>query len=317
MDTFTIHPKGAFSLEEAAQFGFGQRQAGESTDAEGGPMMRLAFCIDGYRRQAGVSVTQAADGTVHGTIWGISDPGAAGPADPDAVIGQVARVLSIDHDATGYQDLRDRDPVIARLMDVAPGLRPPLFYSPYEAALWAVISQRRPRATADQWRARLSGAFGARFVVAGTAMCAAPIPERLVALGVAGVAAAAGIEPTRAERVVGVARAALEGKLDADTISAMSEDQARAELQSIPGIGPFYADLIVIRATGVTDMLPLDEPRLFGLVGELYGVPGPVTPKAVERVAEAWRPWRTWVSVLVRSAGPRLLARCPNPLLSM
>ncbi|MDQ6616365.1 MAG: DNA-3-methyladenine glycosylase 2 family protein [Actinomycetota bacterium] len=304
MDTFTIEPKGPFSLHEAALFGFGQRY-----DSAFDGTMRLAFCVDGYRAQAGVSLTQSVDGTVHGTISPVSaDAKKQAPtADSDAVVAQVARVLSLDHDATGYQALGDDDPVIGRLLDAAPGLRPPLFYSPYEAALWAVISMRRPRPSAERWRSRLAAAAGAGFGVAGTTMWAVPTPERIVEMGRAGVAAAAGVEPARAERVVAVAQAAQAGSLDAATLSALGEDEARATLRSVPGIGPFYADLILIRAAGVTDVLPLKEPRLLGLVGELYGRGAPVSPKQAERLAEAWRPWRTWVAVLFRAAGPRLV----------
>jgi len=305
MDTFTIEPRGPFSLAEAAQFGFGQRQGECRFDGT----MRLAFCVDGYRHHAGVSLTQDEGGSVHGTIWATTDPHhPETPADRDTVIAQAARVLSIDRDATGYQAVGDRDPVVARLLQAAPGLRPPLFYSPYEAALWAVISMRRPRATADRWRTRLSRAAGARFDVAGTEMWAVPTPQRIVEMGAEGVVAATGIDGARAERVVGVAEAAQAGILDAVTLASLGEDAARAELRSIPGIGPFYADLVVIRATGVTDVLPLNEPRLLALLGALYGAGGPMTPKAAERLAETWRPWRTWITVLVRAAGPRILA---------
>jgi DNA-3-methyladenine glycosylase II len=297
MDTFTIEPRGPFSLAEAAQFGFGQRPGERRFDGT----MRLAFCIDGYRGPAGVSVTQDGGGAVHGTIW-------AGQAEREAVIAQVARVLSIDHDATGYAGLAQQDPVIARLQGAAPGLRPPLFYSPYEAALWAVISMRRPRPAVERWRTRLSQAAGAGIDVAGTEMWPAPTPAAILGLGAAGVAAATGVEAARAERVVGVAEAAEVRLLDAATVASLGEDAARAALRSIPGIGPFYADLILIRASGVTDVLPLGEPRLLGLLGALYGSGVPMAPKDAERLAEPWRPWRTWVAVLVRAAGPRILA---------
>ena len=109
-------------------FGFGQRSA---QAFEG--VMRLAFCLDDFSGHAGVEVRQ--DGTgVHCTF--------EGPGKPEAVRRQVARVLSLDHDATGFVAVGDRDPVIARLQAAAPGLRPPLFYSPYEAAAWAVLSVR-------------------------------------------------------------------------------------------------------------------------------------------------------------------------------
>jgi DNA-3-methyladenine glycosylase II len=50
---FTIRPRGPFSLEEAAIFGFGQR-----IDPTWDGVVRLAFCVDGYRDQVGVEIRQ-------------------------------------------------------------------------------------------------------------------------------------------------------------------------------------------------------------------------------------------------------------------
>jgi DNA-3-methyladenine glycosylase II len=294
MEGFTIEPAGPFSLVEAAMFGFGQRH---QTEFDG--TMRLAFCVDGYAAQAGVALTQDDSGTVHGTVCGT-----AGDPDPAAVAGQVARMLSLDHDAAGYVEVGRRDPVIARLQAAAPGLRPPLFHSPYEAAFWAVLSSRRPQAVAEAWRSRIAEARGVRFDVAGTAMWALPTPDRLLDLG-----EVAGIDGVRMERIRGVARAALDGTLDTAAIRRLDSEAARARLRSIPGIGPFYADLILLRGTGATDVLPVDEPRLSALVGELYGLGRPATPGDLRELGETWAPWRTWVAVLVRAAGPRVLGR--------
>ena len=99
---FHISPRGPFSLAEAASFGFGQRE-GQDTGA-GMQLMRLAFCVDGYAVQAGVEVRQDAAGDVRGT-----GAPAAGHR-PGAVRDQVARVLSLDHDATEFVRVGERDP---------------------------------------------------------------------------------------------------------------------------------------------------------------------------------------------------------------
>ena len=57
-------------------------------------------------------------------------------------------------------------PVIGRLHAAAPGLRPPLFYSPYEAAMWSVLSARRPAAQMAVVRDRFSRAHGRVFNLA-------------------------------------------------------------------------------------------------------------------------------------------------------
>src|SRR6516165_8775026 len=150
--SFLIRPLGAFSLRESAVFGFGQRmavapRAGPDDGFDG--VMRLAFCPDGYADQVGVELRQD-DAGVHAVVHGTGDL--------DAIRRQVARCLSLDHDGREFEAVGRRDPVIARLQQAAPGLRPPLFYSPYEAAAWSVLSARRPAVQTAQVRTRLSRA---------------------------------------------------------------------------------------------------------------------------------------------------------------
>ena len=164
MNTFTIVPTGAYSLRESAEFGFGGRTA----DRWDG-VMRMAFCLDGYRTQVGVEVRQD-DAGVHGVVHGASR------AETATARNQVARVLSLDHDASGFVDVGRRDPVIAQLLEVAPGLLPPLFYSPYEAAVWSIISARRPAKQMAEVRRRLSEAHGRSFRLAGQRRGGGPDP---------------------------------------------------------------------------------------------------------------------------------------------
>ena len=289
-ETFTIVPRGPFSLAEAIAFGFGQRDA-----AAGDDVMRLAFCLDGYRQQAGVVLRQDEAG-VHGTVHG------PGGTDPDMVRQQVARVLSLDHDAAGFLRAGERDPVLGQLQEAAPGLRPPLFYSPYEAAAWAVLSMRRPPRQMMAVRDRLSRAHGAVFDLAGQQLAALPSPAQLLR-----VEAFPGIPADRIERLHGVARAAQEGRLDAAGLQRLGPEEAMAGLREIPGIGPFYSALIVIRGTGFTDVLPLGEQKLRALVAQLYNLPVPVSDGTLSGLAEAWKPFRTWAAVLIRAAAKRVL----------
>ena len=284
---FTIVPEGPFSLREAATFGFGQRL---ETAWDG--VMRLAFCVDGYAEQAGVEVRQDERG-VHCDV--------SGAADIDAVRRQIARVLSLDYDGAAFARIGDRDPVIARLLAAAPGLRPPLFYSPYEAAAWAVLSVRRVPKQMAEVRRRLSEAHGATFELAGERVAAFPTPDQLLV-----VDAFPGISADRLTRMHGVARAALDGLLDVSRIQKLGPEASLADLQRINGIGPFYSALIVIRASGFADVLPRDEQKALALVGELYDLRAPATVEQLSEIAEAWRPFRTWAVVLIRAAAHRL-----------
>src|SRR4026208_1331872 len=78
----------------------------------------------------------------------------------DAVRGQVARTLSLDHDGTGWDDVGRRDPVIGRLQAEFDHLRPVCFYSPYEAAVQAVIGQRISMRQAALGKTALAKGYG-------------------------------------------------------------------------------------------------------------------------------------------------------------
>lgn len=286
-ETFAIIPRGAFSLRESVEFGFGQRHAERFSG-----VMRLAFVLDDLQHQVGVAVRQQADGV---------EVEFEGTDDPEAVRRQVSRVLSLDHDGRGFAAVGQHDPVIGRLQAVAPGLRPPLFHSPYEAAAWAVLSARRPATQMAEVRRRLAETHGMTFTVAGETVAALPTPRQLLE-----IPAFPGIPDEKLARLHGVAEAALAGQLDVDRLVSLGPEAATADVQSIKGIGPFYASLIVIRAVGFTDVLPLGEPMLLGLVGRLYGLDGPASPEQLGQIADAWKPFRTWASVLVRAAGGRL-----------
>lgn len=275
--TFAIAPTGAFSLREAIGFGFGPRDAGS------GDAMRLAFACDGTWAPCGVVVAQGTDGEVTGSFWG--------DVEVDVVRAQVARILSLDGDGDAFAALDD--PVVDGLRTRFPGLRPVLFHSPYEAAAWAILSARRGRAQAVRVRDALCERLGTRFVLGGEPLWAFPGPAALLD-GIEGEG------DERSARLRGVAAAAVEGRLDASRLLSLGPEGAFASVGELRGLGTFYASLVVIRATGFHDALPEGEPRLLRAVERFYG---PDADLAV--VSEAWRPFRTWASVLLRVAYDR------------
>lgn len=287
-----LAPLGPFSLKAAAEFGFGPNRGGAFDGA-----MRLAFAVDGGIGYAGAVLRQdERDGPVSVELQTRDD------ADPDRALAQIARIVSLDHDGEAFVKVGARDAVIRRLQREHPGQRPVLFHSPYEAAAWSIISARRHSAQAATVRGAISEQLGATFELDGQALHAFPQPEALAALR----DDAAGLNAERVDRLHGVAQAALAGELDVERLHELGSERAYESVQRLKGLGPFYASLVVLRASGFADaLLQAPEPRLLGHLARFYDLGEGATLERLTEIAEAWRPFRTWCMVLIRLAGDR------------
>ncbi|MBV8085122.1 MAG: DNA-3-methyladenine glycosylase 2 family protein [Chloroflexi bacterium] len=295
---FVIEPRGPFSLAAAATFwgGFTPATHPGATDAG---HLHVAFAVERSWAAAGMCVREQPDGTIAGSV--------SGTGEPAAVRTQVERVLSLDIDGSGFDRLED--PVVKRLQARFSGLRPVCFYSPYEAACWAIISNRIRMTQAAKVRKAITEQFGTVVDIHGDQMPAFPAPEQLLRL-----TEFPGLFGRKVEYLHGVARAALNGRLDAARLRSMPDEQALADLRQLGGIGPFASELILLRGCGHPDYVSLLEPRLRRAIGRAYGLGHQPTDEDVRRIADGWRPFRMWVSLLLRYADGRLEGALTEPL---
>ena len=236
------------------------------------PGLRTVFCAEGDWRRVEAEVTQAGH-TAHVVL--------AGDGDLDAAAAQVCRFLALDVDGRGWPEVGRRDLVIADAQARLPGLRPCGFHSTYEAAAWSVLAQRLRIVQAARLRAELiarHGAYGAF-----------PPPHALARPGL-------DLPGRKSEYLRAVAEAALDGLLDGAALRALDPAQAVQRVRQVKGLGPFAAELVVIRGANAPDGLPHHERRLDAEIAERYG-PG----RTLGEVSEAWRPYRTWAAVCLRA----------------
>jgi len=225
----------------------------------------------------------------------------AGTRRLEAVAAQVARMFSLDVDARAYPEVGAREPRVGALMCAHRGLRPVLFASPYEAAAWAVLSQRISMSQAARLQDRLIAAHGAHLMVAGEPIGCFPSPAELAALD-----SFPGLTAEKSARLRAVAAAALDGRLDAARLRALGDEAGPASLRTIRGIGPFWSQGIYLRACGVTDAFPY-EPHAVEALGRLVRRGRNPPPATVARLTEAYRPFRMWVCFLLRVNASRSL----------
>lgn len=300
METFTLVPRGPFSLAASIRFLEGFAPAAYTGPdspgpAESGPQdvaLELAFPVEGSWPTVGVRVSQDADEVTVAVV----SPKSPEPELVAAVRAQVGRILSLDVDGSGFPAVGARDPVVGELQRRYPGLRPVGFWSPYEAAAWTIIGHRIRVRQAAAIKDRMAKQLGEPVTFGDRAVHAFPSPGRL-----AGLDMFPGLSGRKPEWLRSIAHAALDGQLDAARLRGLPRQTALAELKTLPGIGDFSATLILLRGAGDPDAVPGQEPRLARAVALAYGLPEPATPEQLLHISENWKPYRTWVTLLMRT----------------
>ncbi len=282
MARFAIELDDDFSLAAAGEFLRGFTPAsGGAASAEA--RLSLGFLLDQSFAPVAVALEQKAS-RITGTT--------GGPA--AEVKRQVERMLSLDVDGRGWPALGRRDPVVGALQERYRGFRAVAFPSPYEAAVWGILAQRVSMAQASRMKAKLAREHGAVLTAGGAEVVVPPPPRALLELD-----AVAGLPAEKLVRLRGIAEAALAGALDASRLRAMPEEAALAELASLRGVGAWTAAHILYRGAGLADALPAGEPRVLRAVKQAYGLSRVPGAARFAEIAEAWRPYRMWVAILL------------------
>lgn len=272
---FAIEPRGPFSLAEAARVLAGFPVPAADWD---GARLRIAFCLERSWEPVGAVLEQRGD-TVH-----VDAPAEARPA--------IERIFALDQNAAPFAKVLRNDAVLRRIAARHPGLRPVLFGSPWEAAVWSVFSQRVQMTQAARAMRRLAEEHGHALDVGGKTLHPFPCPNTFLRIrelpGVAGY---------KFEWLHGLAHAALRNQLDAERLRAMPVRDALRMLRGLPGLGPFSAELVLIRGAGAPDVLPAAAARAQTAAERAYG-PG----ADMAAIGEGWRPWRSWGAFLLRFA---------------
>ncbi|WP_312023459.1 AlkA N-terminal domain-containing protein [Streptomyces sp. RP5T] len=206
--------------------------------------------------------------------------------DLTVAISRCRRMLDLDADPVAVDDRLRTDPLLAPLVDKAPGRRVPRTVDEAEFAVRAVLGQQVSTAAARTHAARLVTAHGEPVDdPEGGLTHLFPAPEALAALDPAALA----MPRTRRTTFTTLVNQLADGKLQLGVESDWSETRAR--LLDLPGFGPWTVDVIAMRALGDPDaFLPTD----LGIRRAAQELGLPSTPAALTARAAAWRPWRAY-----------------------
>ena len=104
---------------------------------------------------------------------------------------------------------------------------------------------------------------------------------------------ACGLSAPKQKHMKTIAAAILDGSLDLKRVRTMQDDDARAHLTAVKGIGPWTADIYLMSSLGRADIWPVADVGLQAAITRVLKLKKRPNEKAMERLSKNWRPWRT------------------------
>lgn len=205
------------------------------------------------------------------------------------IVERVRRMFDLGADPAVIAGQLGGDVLLGRILKRHPGIRTPGAWDGFELSVRAILGQQVSVAAATTISGRLAGRFGTairgddgldRIFPTAAQLATAPIEET-------------GVIAARAETIRTLARAVCAGSVTFATTS--SPEAITTTLQALPGIGPWTAQYVVMRALGEPDAFPSGDLILRRMAGGC-------TARELERRSERWRPWRAYAVMLLWQA---------------
>lgn len=207
-----------------------------------------------------------------------------------ALIQRVRRMFDLDAEPLRIAAHFAADEYLAPSFARHPGLRLPTAFDPFEQAVRAIVGQQVSVKAAITICTRLLSRLGEPLADADALapQLLFPSPAAIAAANLEGI----GMPGKRVHSLQHFAAQIASGalRLDIDQGSQALIEQ----LCALPGIGPWTAQYIALRAFGEVDAFPASDLGL--LKAPLWGAGG-ITAKQLSTRAEAWRPWRAYAAV--------------------
>jgi DNA-3-methyladenine glycosylase II len=193
--------------------------------------------------------------------------------------------------------LRNADPMLARLIDDRPAFDPRAWMAQlppmdlYGALLFQVTGQQLSVAATRRILARIEALFGGHL----------PAPTELLGAD-PGQLREAGLSWRKISTLRDLAERLSDGRLNADVLSRLPDDELMAELTAIPGIGPWTVQGALIIALGREDVVLPGDLALRKAIQAAYRLGHLPAQQEVLAIADKWRPYRSLATSYLFSA---------------
>ena len=213
----------------------------------------------------------------------------------------IEHVLAFDLDLKPFYRMARGDADLAPVVKKFRGLKPVRYLSVFEALVTAITAQQVNLTFAGAIRGRMVKRWGRKLRIDGQTHYAFPHPERLAR---ARVSTLRGMQfsERKAEYVIGVARAAMEGRLNESELRVLPIDEAVARLTEIRGVGRWTAEQMLFRALGRVEVFPGGDLGVQKVVARYCFGKERVDEETARKRADGWHPWASLATTYLFAA---------------
>ncbi len=206
------------------------------------------------------------------------------------IVERIRAMFDLNADWLDIAQTLSSDPVLARHINAAPGLRVPGSWDGFELATRAILGQQITVRGATTLAGRIVAMFGRPITTGENLTHIFPTPELLAEADLT----RAGLTKARAATIRALAQAVCDKGICFGEI--LDSEDFLASLKKIPGIGDWTAQYIAMRALGEPDAFPSGDIALVRALGLSNS-------RELDARAEVWRPWRAYAAMYLWTAG--------------
>jgi DNA-3-methyladenine glycosylase II len=217
------------------------------------------------------------------------------------------RLLGLQIDLRDWYRLASHDSELGPLVRELQGMKPPRLPTVFESVVSAIACQQTTLTDGIRLLNRLTEYCGHAITKRGRAH-AFPRAEDLVGFASTDPYLSAvggpyainllpkalremGFKPHKACSIVEVASRIVDGKLDLEGITTLTNEEARARLVKLPGVNLWAAQSVLLRGLGRLDVFPADDVDARNSLQRLLGLSKPIGHADVGHIRPPWKPF--------------------------
>jgi DNA-3-methyladenine glycosylase II len=210
---------------------------------------------------------------------------------------RIAFFLSLDDDLAPFYEIGQGDPQFAPLIRQLYGYHQVKFTTPFENAVWAILSQRNMMSLSETMKQAMTERYGGWLELDGIVYRAFPEPDQLAGVSVGELAVVIRHGP-KAESILDAAHAF--ASMDEAFLREADYEDVYHWLRQIRGIGDWSASFILLRGLGRMEHIPRGEKRILQAAARIYNQP--MTQGTLDQLAVRYGPWKGYWAHYLRVA---------------